>query len=69
MTLEEIAASEKAIMQNADAAGKEKDRRLSEAKNRLKEKTGIDTAEGKSGVVKADKIAAEVIRAKKSNGK
>ena len=67
--LKSIAVSEETIKLNTAAVSKEKGRRLSVARNKLKEKTGIDTAGEKSGAVKADKIATEVIRAKESNGR
>ena len=66
-TLERIASCEKEIKQNAISVSKEKEHRMAAARSRLKEKTGIDTAKGKSGVIKVDKIAAKIINSQKSN--
>lgn len=65
--LENVAMSEESVRKSNVSAGKEKDRRLSSARSKLKENTGIDTTKGQSGVIKADKLAAEVIRTQKGN--
>ena len=65
--LERVAKSEKTVREDTVSANKEKDRRLSSARSKLKENTGIDTTKGKSGVIKADKRAAEAILAQKEN--
>ena len=65
--LENVAMSEESVRKSNVSAGKEKDRRLSSARSKLKENTGIDTTKGQSGAIKADKLAAEVIRTQKGN--
>lgn len=63
-TLDKINSSEKQLEANRVAVNQENNVRLNKARTHLKANLGIDNSAGKSGVVKADDIAAKIIRAK-----
>lgn len=66
-TLEKVEQAEQNLERRASTINKEKVVRLNKARQHLKEKLGIDNTAGKSGVVKADEIAAQIISSKLEN--